>query len=188
MDNLDNQKKTMSPKPLAIIGAGLTGLTLSRALLSRGIPSIIYEKAASTPRHNYGITLHPSSFRPLLKTFGIDEDSFRRKVAVDAMIGGVGSVSPHLRIQRGLETGSFRASRGRLEKLLCEGLSVKWEFGVDKVEKSSRGGWVLHFRNGEKVKSEYVIAADGIHSPSRKSLLPHEKLKVLPYVVFNGKR
>jgi 2-polyprenyl-6-methoxyphenol hydroxylase-like FAD-dependent oxidoreductase len=78
----------MSPQPLTIIGAGLAGVTLGRALLERGIPVVLYDRATSAPRHGYGISLHASTYRPLLNMLKMDEQTFRQNVAVDAAVGG----------------------------------------------------------------------------------------------------
>lgn len=51
----------MSQVPIAIIGAGLSGLTLSRALKSKGISSVLFEKGDAKVRGHYAITLHPWS-------------------------------------------------------------------------------------------------------------------------------
>jgi len=87
----------------------------------------------------------------------------------------------------GWEEGSFRANRSRLEGMLREGLDVRWEHELDRVEERSRGV-ELCFKNGDSVKAESVVAADGVHSVTRKSLISDAEPGILPYVVFNGKR
>ncbi|USP79004.1 hypothetical protein yc1106_06278 [Curvularia clavata] len=180
----------MTPS-ISIIGAGIAGLTLGRSLLRRGIPAVLYEKGASKPRFNYGITLHATAYRPLLSLLDIDEDAFKRRVAVDAESDGTGKIgsSVDLPNHSGMydTKSSFRANRNKLEQLLREGLDIRWEHTPQSVEPSSNGTQ-LKFQNGELGTANIIVAADGVHSSIRKILLPSAQLNVLPYIAFNGKR
>ncbi|KAI1358959.1 FAD/NAD(P)-binding domain-containing protein [Xylaria arbuscula] len=178
----------MAQPPVHIIGAGIGGLTLARCLLKHGVPAVLYERMSSASRHSYGITLHASSYRPLLDVLGLDEWTFRRRVAVDGFLGGNGAINPTLLAYPG-EVGptSFRAHREKFETLLREGLDVQWDHTLEKVEDTSSGR-LLCLRGGQRLESAFTIGVDGPHSNTRKSLLPETPLKVLPYVAFNGKR
>lgn len=179
----------MTRQPINIIGAGLGGVTLGRALSNCGVPVVIYERATSGPRHGYGTTLHLSTYKPLLKILNLDERTFRQRVAVDSAIGGNGAIDPkRLLYPRDLTSSSFRAHRGRLESLICQGLKIQWEHGVEKVEQTSNGTSLV-FENGQTAQGQdCIIAADGVHSQVRKSTLPKAELNILPFVTFNGKR
>jgi 2-polyprenyl-6-methoxyphenol hydroxylase-like FAD-dependent oxidoreductase len=172
---------------ISIIGAGIGALALGRCLLKRGIKTVLYEAAPSSPRHSYAITLHHGSYTPLLPVLGLDESTLKSRIAVDAGIGGTGKVG----VPRGLESSgsaAFRAHRGKFEELLREGLEVKWEHTLEHVGQESDGRLALHFDNGQRISSDIVIAVEGPHSPIRKQYLPEHKPTVLPYVAFNGKR
>ncbi|KAI1383595.1 uncharacterized protein F4822DRAFT_440617 [Hypoxylon trugodes] len=180
----------MTQQLVHIIGAGIGGLTLGRCLLRYGIPAVLYEKApaVATTRHNYGITLHASSYRPLLNILGLDELSFRRRVAVDGPVGGSGKIDPNLLVCPGtVDSTSFRAHREKLEGLLRQGLDVQWENALEKVEETP-SGMLLCLQNNQRLESECIIGVDGPHSNTRKYLSPDTPLNVLPYVAFNGKR
>lgn len=178
----------MAQQPISIIGAGIGGLTLARCLLKHGIPAVLYERMPSTPRHSYGVTLHASSYRPLLKVLEIDEWTFKRRIAVDGAIGGGGKINPRALVRPGdIDADSFRAHREKLERLLREGLNVQWEHALEKVEEGP-SGMSLHLNGGQKVDSSVIIGVDGPHSNTRKSLSPDTPLEVLPFVAFNGKR
>jgi hypothetical protein len=116
----------MAPQqPISIISAGIGGLSLARCLLKRNIPTIVYESLLSNPRHIYAITLHQSSYQPLLDVLEMDELNFKRHLAVDGTIGGNGSINPKLLIQKSASSStSFRANRQKLEELFREGLDV----------------------------------------------------------------
>lgn len=166
---------------ISIIGAGISGLVLGRCLLQRGIRAVLFEKSRqSQNRNSYGITLHANSYRPLLKILELDESAFRKRVAVDAGVGGEGRVD---------EAGSVRANRNRFESLLAEGLDVRWERDVSGVDVGpGDGGVQVKFSDGEKENPEIVVGADGPHSQVRKSILPDVDFKILPFAVYNGKR
>ncbi|KAF9695678.1 hypothetical protein EKO04_006689 [Ascochyta lentis] len=178
----------MSQPTISIIGAGIGGLTLGRCLLQRGIRAILYEKAPSSPRHSYAITLQPASYRPLLKALNIDESTFKTRVAVDAGIGGSGVINTEGYGYRSLELASFRAHRGKFEELLREGLDVRWEHTLQNVVQNSGDPLSLEFTNGKSASSDIVIGVEGPHSAIRKQFLPSENPTILPYVAFNGKR
>lgn len=179
----------MAQQPICIIGAGIGGLTLGRCLLKRGIQTILYERMPTSPRHHYAITLHSSSYQPLLKVLGMDEWTFKRRVAVDGAMGGSGTIDPTaLAHHSALEQSSFRAHREKLERLLREGLNVQWEHALEKIENTPHGHVVLCLLNGQRLNSDFVIGVDGPHSNTRKSMSPATEFNVLPFVAFNGKR
>jgi 2-polyprenyl-6-methoxyphenol hydroxylase-like FAD-dependent oxidoreductase len=178
----------MSAQPISIIGAGIGGLTLGRALLKQGIPAVLYERKPSTSRYSYGVTLHAASYRHLLDVLDIDESTFRRAVAVDGPVGGTGEINHKSIIHTGdITSSSFRAHRERLERLLREGLDIRWKHEVDEIQQSP-SGMVLCLQTGEKINSNYIVGVDGPHSSVRNSMSPNTSLRILPFVAFNGKR
>lgn len=176
----------MSQSTISIVGAGIGGLTLGRCLLQRGIRAVLYEKAPSSPRHTYAITLQAASYRPLLKALNIDETTFKSRVAVDAGIGGSGTINTEGYGYRNLESASFRVHRGKFEELLREGLDVRWEHTLQNVR--TDGSLTLEFANGQSATTDVVIGVEGPHSVIRKQFLPSANPNILPYVAFNGKR
>jgi tyrosinase len=78
----------MAKPSIAIIGAGIGGLTLGWCFLQRGIPAVLYERTAVPYSHNYGITLHEHAYRPLQETLEVDKQAFKSRLAVDAAVGG----------------------------------------------------------------------------------------------------
>jgi tyrosinase len=171
---------------IAIVGAGLGGLTLSLFLKQRGITAVLYDRAKSAQRYNYGITLYASTYRPLLKLLSIDESAFRKQVAVDSQKDGAGRVADLE--DRGL-SDAIRCNRGRLEALLHDKLDVKWEKTLQSVQRASGGNEkTLKFEDGSTTIVDLLFGCDGPHSATRQSLLSSAKLQILPYAVYNGKR
>lgn len=178
----------MSMPPITIAGAGLAGLTLGRCLAHKGIRSILLERVSSSPRYNYGITLHPWAYQPLLNVLQMDESSFRERLSVDATRGGMGSMSGDA-LLTGVDTGpgTFRYHRGRLEQLLQEDQDIRWEHTIKDIDTTPRKV-IVRIQNEQAIESDILIGTDGVHSQVRNSLAPNIQLKVLPFVVFNGKR
>lgn len=178
----------MSKPPTTIAGAGLAGLTLGRCLRQKGIPSILLERASSSPRYNYGITLHPWAYQPLLNVLQMDESSFRERLSIDASRGGRGSISGDALVTSVDTTpGTFRCHRGRLEQFLRENQDIRWEHTIKDIETTPQKV-IVRIQNEQAIESDVLIGTDGVHSQVRKSLAPGIQLKVLPFVVFNGKR
>ena len=178
----------MSMPPITIAGAGIAGLTLGRCLTQKGIPSILVERVSSSPRYNYGITLHPWAYQPMLKILQMDESSFCERFSIDAAKGGVGSLSGDA-LAPGVDTtpGTFRCHRGRLEQFLREEQDIRWEHTIKDIETTSQKV-IVRIHNEQAVESHILIGTDGVHSQVRRSLAPDIQLKVLPFVVYNGQR
>ena len=178
----------MSGPPITIVGSGLAGLTLGRCLRHHGIAAVILEKTSAMPRYSYGITLHSWAYQPLLNVLQMDERTFRNTLSVDAAQRGSGKMTGDT-LAPGTETdhGTFRCHRGRLEKLLQEGQDIRWEHTVQDIQVSPQG-ILVHLKDRKPLEAEILIGTDGVHSQVRNSLMPSIELKVLPFVVFNGKR
>ena len=179
----------MSTSPIYIVGAGLAGVTLSRCLLKKGIRSVITEKTSTSQRrHNYSIDLYSWAYKPLLSVLGLDEAEFKKRLS--ARRSGVGTDgSPPGAILSG-EDGSqahFRCHRGRLESLLSEGLDIQWDKTITKIDLSPRGV-IAKFEHETPIETAVLVAADGVHSTVRKSLIPGIEPDVHPFVVFYGTR
>lgn len=177
---------TSALPPIAIIGAGLSGLTLGLCLKHRGIAAVVYDRATSSPRYNYGITLQSSVYRPLLSILHMDETTFQERLAVNAQQGGRGSLSG---TNSSAPTDVFRCHRGRLEALLGKDLSISWDKRLKDIQLASQSkDLTAFFDDGYSLRTRCLIGCDGPHSMTRQSLSSTMKLQVLPYVVFNGKR
>ncbi|KAF6230277.1 hypothetical protein HO133_004617 [Letharia lupina] len=166
------------PRITTVVGAGLGGLILGQCLKAKNIPATILEKASSSSRFNYGVTLQQSVYQPLLRILQMNEASFLEKCSI-----GV----PEVQVNSATTTTTIRCHRGRLEGILREGLDIRWEQCLKSVKMTPQE-ISLHVENGPTIASDTIIGADGVHSQLRKSFIPSSCLNVLPYVVFNGRR
>lgn len=175
----------MSTPGITIIGAGLAGLTLGRCLRARGIAPCILERFSSKPRFNYGITLYPWAYKPLLKLLQMDEAKFVQEVSIDAFGDIIGSA--HEEDASSSNPDAVRCHRGSLELLLREGLNIKWNHAVTNI-KGSQPDILIQTKKNGSLQSTMLIACDGVHSQIHELLPRSNELKVLPYAVFNGRR
>ncbi len=169
-------------KRIAVIGAGLGGLSVAGFLQRAGFPVTIYEQAPAFSRIGAGIILSANVMKvfrrlgieqSLIET-GIKPDSYVSRAwntgetmyeilfdaASEARYGG-----PYINIHRG-------DLHGVLERVVAPG-TIAFNHrlvGLDEKSDAVR----LTFENGVRVEAEIVIGADGIRSKVRESLLGPE--------------
>ena len=168
----------MSSRPLIVVGAGLAGLTLARALRLKGIPAVIYDRSKDAPRHPYSISLKSWTWKALVKLVEVDHHAFVQKVGVQL---------PTTRSFDNASDTNLRVNRAKLESLLRRDLTIHNDHKITAA-KTTKDGVLLTFENSAEIKSPQVIAADGPNSQMRTSLIPEAKPQVLPFVAINGKR
>jgi 6-hydroxynicotinate 3-monooxygenase len=169
-------------KRIAVVGAGLGGLSAAGFLQRAGFSVTVYEQAPAFSRIGAGIILSANVmkvFRRLgieqsLVETGIKPQSYVSRAwdtgekmyeiqfdaASEARYGG-----PYLNIHRG-------DLHGVLERVVAPG-TIAFNHrlvGLDENNDVVR----LSFENGVRVEAEIVIGADGIHSKVRENLLGSE--------------
>jgi 6-hydroxynicotinate 3-monooxygenase len=161
---------------LAIVGAGMGGLTAAAALSQRGFDVRVYEQAAKFVRLGAGIQMSPNAMR-VLRGIGLEQrirarafqprswtnrewDSGAMKYELplgadaEAKYG-----APYLLMHRGdlheALVSAVPAERIALDRKLAD---VDWR----------QGGVTLRFADGSTAQHDALIAADGIHSRVRE--------------------
>jgi len=164
---------------IAVIGAGLGGLTVAGFLQRAGFPVTIYEQAPSFSRIGAGIILSANAMK-VLRRLGVEDELIRT------------GIKPQCFVSRAWDTGAtmyeihFDAAseqryggpylnihRGDLHEIMAHAVAAKTiAFDHQLVDvKKSNDRYSLRFGNGEAAHADIVIGADGIRSKVREFLL-----------------
>jgi salicylate hydroxylase len=182
---------------VAIIGAGLGGLTCALALARAGVPVRVYEQAPVLAEVGAGITLSPNAARVFIH------------LGLEPGVRTLGYVPPK-QITQNLATGAILVERERgdaveaqygapythlhrhdLHALLSDGLlaldpdAIQLDHKLTHITASTDQA-VLQFENGQTVNSRLAIGADGVKSATRDALFKTEPPHFTGQVAWRG--
>ena len=163
---------------IAVIGAGLGGLTVAGLLQRQGFDVCVYEQAESFARIGAGIILSANGFK-VLRRLGLADGILNTGIRPDAFISRdsrSGDVTFDCRFDAASEQrfgGPFvNIHRADLHSLLQSALApgtIRFGHafaGLDQQPDAMR----LAFGNGTVQQADIVIGADGIHSRVRAAI------------------
>jgi salicylate hydroxylase/6-hydroxynicotinate 3-monooxygenase len=167
---------------LAIVGAGMGGLTLAAALSLRGIEARIYEQAKGFVRLGAGIQMSPNAMRvlrgiglePRIRATAFQPHSWTNRawdsgqLSNELPLGGEAEAkygAPYMLMHRG-DLHEALVSRVPAEQIALDKKLVE-------LDRDS-GGVTLTFADGSKAQADALVAADGIHSRVRELWLGKE--------------
>ncbi|RYO86846.1 hypothetical protein DL766_005674 [Monosporascus sp. MC13-8B] len=173
---------------VAVIGGGITGLTLALGLEARGVAYTLYERTASLREIGAGIGLSPNAEQALRAIDPHAHAAFKRVAAPNGedWFQWVDGTTDKLLYRLWLGGREERFQGCRRSDLLDELARLvpreRIRFGKrldsiteagegDAKEGSGPGRLVLRFRDGTAAEADVVIGCDGIHSRVRQILL-----------------
>ncbi|POR34381.1 hypothetical protein TPAR_05448 [Tolypocladium paradoxum] len=166
---------------VAIVGGGIAGLTLAIALHHRGIPVMVYERAARFGEIGAGVSFTPNAVRAMQCCHPGIHDAFERACTRNGwpskqdvwfdFVDGTDSVT-RFSIRSSLgQNGVHRAHfLDHLVKLLPSDKAV---FGkcLEEISDNSEGKVVMKFRDGTVAYADVVVGCDGIKSRVRQHVV-----------------
>jgi 2-polyprenyl-6-methoxyphenol hydroxylase-like FAD-dependent oxidoreductase len=165
-----------SHHPIAIVGAGLSGLALARVLHIHGIPVTVYEADPSAKSRTQGgqLDIHEDDGQRALADAGLT-DEFRAIIHEGAEALRVLDQHGKL-LHDDPDDGTARRPevlRGDLRRILLDSLpdqTVQWGRRVTGVQPLGDGRHELTFADGATVTSSLLVGADGAWSKIRPLL------------------
>lgn len=182
----------MENQEFIIAGGGIAGLTTAIALQRIGIRASVYEAAPRLEAEGAGLVLASNAMQGY-NVLGMGEKVAARgyPLQIFTILDQQGETIR--RTDTTLLTEQFGAPniaihRAELQQVLLEELpeamittgkrAVRFSNAVDRIQ--------LIFNDGSSVEGDYLIAADGIHSPIRRQILPRSKPRYAGYTCWRA--
>ncbi len=163
---------------IGILGGGVAGLSVALALRKQGYNPRVYERRAAPATMGAGVTLWPNaSF--VLEELGLLQDieaisgrpqAMRRQDAAGNALGGLDIGL----LDRTMGYPTYTVLRRHLQEVLLDhaaraGIPVEFGRRAVAIELDAHGRAVAHFENGESIRPDLLIGADGrMESVARK--------------------
>ncbi|MDN7240741.1 FAD-dependent monooxygenase [Planococcus sp. N028] len=177
---------------IAIIGGGIGGLCTAVTLQKQGIPVQVYDSAPSFRPVGAGIGIGSNAMQALMD-IGIGNDVFANGYELHSLVlqnekGKPLKVASFSDFSKRSGQKNITIHRGDLHRTLIDALAPgtvqygkKCVFVEQDTEKVT-----AFFEEGTPISADFLIAADGIHSPIRQKLLPESKPRYAGYTCWRG--
>jgi salicylate hydroxylase len=156
---------------IAIVGAGVGGLTAALALRARGLNVTVFERALSPREAGAGISLHPNAVR-LLRRIGLHDWLENINTRSTGLSLWTSRGEPVQTPPASADNPSYQIHRVELLDMLNDAqaeAAVRFGHHCTGLREAERGVR-LTFANGVTADADVVIGADGIHSVVQREI------------------
>lgn len=165
-----------------ISGGGIAGLTMGIALRKKGFETEIFESSPVLGPVGAGIAIGANAVK-VLRLLGMEEEfrGLANKMEKAAILDRKGKEimeTISIRLKDGRQAEVFAVHRADLHELLHRHYTGELHTGSKGISREEKNGKViLHLGDGRKAEGDFLVAADGIHSPLRHAVLPGSRLR-----------
>ncbi len=179
-------------KNITIVGGGIAGLTTAIALNKAGFSTTIFEAAPEVKAVGAGLALAANAMKAFQK-IGIAEDVIAEGRILPAFLlldqqGKQLAKTNSEALSKKYGVDNFTIHRADLHRVLLSKLDPSTVHSNKRIVDITTHGerTVLTFQDGSTHEAEVLVAADGIHSPIRKKLLPESKERYAGYTCWRA--
>ena len=177
---------------ILIIGGGIAGLSAAIAVQKAGYSAVVYEAAESLRPLGAGLGLSANAMRAFAK-LGIRDEVIARGRLLDgfSILDEKGRVISHTdsrALSKKFGPDNFTIHRAALHEVLLAAVAPNMIRTGKKclAINSGANNRRIRFADGDSVEADYVIVADGIHSPLRQQLVPDSAPRYAGYTCWRG--
>ena len=154
-----------------IAGAGLGGLAASIALAQRGWSVRVHERSDTLRMFGAGIWLWENGLRSL-SALGVEKEATKRACRIETLVARDQNGRALMHREFGDRDRMVLPPRADLyDALIARAQDLGVEIRTSSTAVAARANGELELENGELLKADLVVAADGVFSRVRESLL-----------------
>lgn len=174
---------------IIIVGAGIGGLTLARALEQKGIDFQLYEQADSFEALGYGIQVSPNVVR-VLRELGVAkqlEEVSHLCLGFELRSFNSNRVLAKWKLDN--DTPYYQCRRADLHSLLFNSIQDKSKIHFSRRLESyeeKNNQLSLYWQDFEPTAAKALVAADGVRSVVRRSLFPQHQAQYAGYAAYRA--
>ena len=169
----------MTTRHAEVAGAGLGGLAVSIALAQRGWSVRVHERSATLRMFGAGIWLWENGLRSL-DALGAEKEATRQAQRIQTLVARDQSGQPLMRREFGDKDRLMLPPRADLyDALIARAQDVGVEIRTSSTAVAANGSGQLELEGGKMLDADLVVAADGVFSRVRESLLLTQRLDYL---------